>query len=123
MDRMSEENTWATTCEIYAAATLFQRDIYMLTPNHNNTLYSWLLFRPLFTKDFKPAGKDIDCASRAAKDASSLFNHSKSDDPCCLTLCNTNGNHYDRVVPDHGGCNCFLPVPHLDGQSGSVDLT
>ncbi|GFO49696.1 otu domain-containing protein 1 [Plakobranchus ocellatus] len=48
IDRMSEENTWATTCEIYAAATYLQRDIFMLTPDHSNTHYSWLLFKPLF---------------------------------------------------------------------------
>ncbi|GFR58126.1 OTU domain-containing protein 1 [Elysia marginata] len=121
IERMSEENTWATTCEIYAAATLLQRDVYMLTPDHSNTLYSWLLFKPLFSlpADSKSNNKKNDNAEGPA----SLPPHIKLDDSCYLTLCNTNGNHYDRVVPDHGGCNCFLPSPHLDGLSASVDLT
>ncbi|XP_059154091.1 uncharacterized protein LOC131939653 isoform X2 [Physella acuta] len=102
VDRMSEDHCWATTCEIYAAATLLQREIYMYTPNHRNDKYTWLLFRPVFQQS---------CPSSITQ-------------PCCyLTLCNTNGNHYDRVVPDHGGCNCFLPHPELDGVSASVDLT
>uniref|UniRef100_A0A2C9L3A4 OTU domain-containing protein n=1 Tax=Biomphalaria glabrata TaxID=6526 RepID=A0A2C9L3A4_BIOGL len=104
VERMSEDHCWATTCEIYAAATLLQRDIYMLTPNHSNDKYSWLLFRPVFERQLQ----DIELSSR----------------PCCyITLCNTNGNHYDRIVPNHGKCNCFLPHPQLDGICANVDLT
>lgn len=109
VEKMGEENTWATTCEIYAAATLFQRDIYMLTPDQSNLHYKWLLFKPLFKLPL-----NSDCG------LTSLPQNKKLEDPCYLTVCNTNGNHYDRVVPDHGGCNCFLPAPHLEGQSGSV---
>ncbi|CAL1526569.1 unnamed protein product [Lymnaea stagnalis] len=104
VERMSEDHCWATTCEIYAAATLLQRDIYMFTPNHLNDKYSWLLFQPVFKR--------------------TLAESELSTHPCCyVTLCNTNGNHYDRIVPDHGGCNCFLPNPQLDGICASVDLT
>ncbi|XP_005093661.1 OVARIAN TUMOR DOMAIN-containing deubiquitinating enzyme 6 [Aplysia californica] len=101
--RMAEDHSWATTCEIYAAATLLQRDIYMLTPNHRNIKYSWLHFRPVFA---------------LSTDSVEVSHH-----PCYISLCNTNGNHYDRVVADHGGCNCFLPHPEMDGVSFSVDLT
>lgn len=100
---MCQEQSWATTCEIYAAATLLQRDIFMLTPDHLNEIYSWLLFKPVFQCDTQESG---------------ITNH-----PCYLTMCNTNGNHYDRIVPEHGGCNCFLPHPELDGVNYSVDLT
>lgn len=104
VERVSEDHSWATTCEIYAAATLLQRDIYMYTPNHLNDKYSWLLFQPVFKR--------------------TLAESELSTHPCCyVTLCNTNGNHYDRIVPDHGGCNCFLPHPQLDGICASVDLT
>ncbi|KAH9487488.1 hypothetical protein Btru_076232, partial [Bulinus truncatus] len=87
VERMSEDHCWATTCEIYAAATLLQRDIYMYTPNHSDK-YLWLLFQPVFTRQLQ----DMELKSQ----------------PCCyVTLCNTNGNHYDLIVPNHGGCNCF----------------
>ncbi|CAG5125883.1 unnamed protein product [Candidula unifasciata] len=97
INRMCKDGCWATTCEIYAAATLLQRDIFMLTPDHMNEKYSWLLFQPVFK----------------INEALSVAN----THPCYITLCNTNGNHYDRIVPDHGGCNCFLPHPELDGLS------
>lgn len=100
--KMSREYNWATTCEIYAAATLLQKDIFMLTPDHRNTVYTWLLFTPLFKSE--PVRGDI------------------VDQDCYITLCNTNGNHYDRVVPGHGGCNCFLPRPELAGAFCGTDL-
>lgn len=103
IQKMSEDHCWATTCEIYAAATVLQRDIYVLTPNHLVTNYSWLLFKPVF--------KITNVTGSFAKHL------------CYITLCNTNGNHYDLVVADHGKCNCFLPHPELDGVSASIDLT
>uniref|UniRef100_A0A0B7B5S1 OTU domain-containing protein n=1 Tax=Arion vulgaris TaxID=1028688 RepID=A0A0B7B5S1_9EUPU len=95
---MSEDHYWATTCEIYAAATLLQRDVFLLTPDHLNENYSWLLFKPVFPLE---------------ETHSSLPSHQ-----CYMTLCNTNGNHYDRVASHLGGCNCFLPQPVL-GEVGT----
>ncbi|PVD27008.1 hypothetical protein C0Q70_12158 [Pomacea canaliculata] len=46
VQEMRRLGTWATTCEIYAAAMLLQRDIYVLTPNHTGKEYHWLLFSP-----------------------------------------------------------------------------
>jgi hypothetical protein len=43
--------------------------------------------------------------------------------PCYLTLCHTNGNHYDRITPVFAACNCQLPPPALDGVSLLMDLT
>lgn len=100
---MSQDHCWATTCEIYAAATVLQRDIFMLTPDHQNKNYSWLLFKPVFEIPHEQTG---------------FKRH-----PCYITLCNTNGNHYDEVVADHGDCNCALPPPELGGISTSIDLT
>ncbi|CAG5130415.1 unnamed protein product [Candidula unifasciata] len=103
VQKMSEDHCWATTCEIYAAATVLQRDVYVLTPHPLNKNYSWLLFKPVFKSMHVPV---------------SFAKHL-----CYITLCNTNGNHYDLVVADHGKCNCFLPCPELDGISASIDLT
>lgn len=97
---MVEDGCWATTCEIYAAATYLQKDIYMLTPDHRNEKYTWLLFQPVFKID----------------ETSAANAHQ-----CYITLCNTNGNHYDRIVPFHGGCNCFIPNPVLDGLVNELD--
>jgi hypothetical protein len=99
IEKMLEDRCWATTCEIYAAATALQTDIFMFTPNHTNTSYSWLIFKPLFK---------IPQAIQYQ---------------CCITLCNTNGIHYDLILPDHGNCNCFLPHPELGGISAVIDLS
>lgn len=99
---MREDKTWATQTEIYAAATLLNKDIYMLSPVQFGETYKWLLFSPRF------------------KYKSDLLNC-----PCYITLCHTHGNHYDRIAPLDGKkkCNCHLDPPTLSGTVASVDLT
>lgn len=97
---MRKDGTWATQAEIYGAATLLQRDVYMLSPDHSGKFYRWLLFSPRFKQS------DVDCF-----------------DLCYITLCHTNGNHYDRIAPLVGKCNCALLPPQLSGAKGHVDLT
>lgn len=99
--KMRLDKTWATQTEIYAAATLLQRDIYILSPDQSKAdSYRWLLFAPQFRYS-----SDIECCR------------------CYLTLCHTHGNHYDRIAPFEGRCNCDLPPPEMSGVKGTVDLT
>lgn len=97
---MRKPGTWATQTEIYVAATLLQRDIYVLSPDHTGEVYRWLLFSPRFS--YKEA---------------SVY------DRCYLTLCHTNGNHYDRIASVDKDCNCGVPPPRMMGIQGAVDLT
>ena len=97
---MRQDKTWATQTEIYAAATLLGRPIYILSPDQTGENYRWLLFSPLFK-----------------------YNTGEVDDPCYITICHTHGNHYDRVAPLTGKCNCGLDPPELSGVTDSVDLT
>ncbi|KAL3886716.1 hypothetical protein ACJMK2_026694 [Sinanodonta woodiana] len=96
---MRQLGTWATQTEIYAAATLLQRDIYVLSPDPGGDNYKWLLFTPMFQY------------------SGDISNH-----PCFITLCHTNGNHYDRVATIEGKCNCNIDPPELSGINASVDL-
>lgn len=97
---MRKDGTWGTQAEIYGAATLLQRDIYILSPDPLGKQYRWLLFSPRFEIT------DVD-----------------SYDSCYITLCHTNGNHYDRIAPLIGRCNCHLMPPELSGVKDEVDLT
>lgn len=99
--KMRVDKTWATQTEIYAAATLLQRDIFILSPDQRKAdLYRWLLFKPQFRYS-----SDFECCR------------------CYFTLCHTHGNHYDRIAPLEGSCNCDLPPPEMSGVKGTVDLT
>ena len=99
--KMRLDKTWATQTEIYAAATLLQREIFILSPDQRKAdSYRWLLFSPQFRYS-----SDIECCR------------------CYLTLCHTHGNHYDRIAPMDGRCNCDLPPPEMSGVKGTVDLT
>lgn len=99
--KMRLDKTWATQTEIYAAATLLQRDIFILSPDQRKSeSYRWLQFAPQFRYI-----SDIECCR------------------CYITLCHTHGNHYDRIAPLEGGCNCDLPPPEMSGVKGTVDLT
>lgn len=100
ISNMRNNGTWASTLEIYAAATILQRDIYVFTPNHDDEEYQWLLFAPRF----------FDCEQE---------NYHR----CHITICHTNGNHYDRIAPLEGACNCHLPTPTLSGITTEIDLT
>ena len=98
---MRLDKMWATQTEIYAAATLLQRDIYILSPDQRKAdSYRWLLFSPQFCYS-----SDIESCR------------------CYVTLCHTHGNHYDRIAPTGSRCNCDLPPPEMSGVKGSIDLT
>ncbi|KAK0063372.1 OVARIAN TUMOR DOMAIN-containing deubiquitinating enzyme 6, partial [Biomphalaria pfeifferi] len=45
---MSENGCWTTTCELYVAATVLQRELYVFTPHSENTEYKWILIQPVF---------------------------------------------------------------------------
>lgn len=97
---MRQDKTWATQTEIYAAATLLNRDIYILSPDQTGENYRWLLFKPQFK-----------------------YNSSVTGCKCYITICHTHGNHYDRIAAQSGKCNCELPPPEMLGIKDSVDLT
>lgn len=98
---MREDKTWATQTEIYAAATLLNRDIYILSPDQTGQTYRWLLFKPQFK-----------------------YNSSVTGCKCYITICHTHGNHYDRIAPlKSTQCNCGLEPPAMSGINESVDLT
>ncbi|KAH3868607.1 uncharacterized protein LOC127867825 [Dreissena polymorpha] len=97
---MRHDKTWATQTEIYAAATLLNRDIYILSPDQTGETYRWLLFQPQVK-----------------------YNNNLTGCDCCLTICHTHGNHYDRIAPLVGKCNCELGPPEMSGIKGHVDLT
>jgi len=99
---MRQDKTWATQTEIYAAATLLNRDIYILSPDQTGETYRWLVFKPLL---------------RVRK------NNNVSGCDCCITICHTHGNHYDRIAPISGKCNCELGPPEMQGVQDNVDLT
>ncbi|KAL8567949.1 hypothetical protein ACOMHN_029124 [Nucella lapillus] len=82
---------------------VLKRPLYTFSPPSDNTddgwLYKWLEFQP--------------------RTPAMVSNH-----PRYVTLCNTNGNHFDRVTPvDVDRCNCSLPAPLLEGHEASIDLT
>ena len=114
--------TWATTCEIYATATLLQREVYVLAPcpsgDLNSAAYNWLLFSPRSLSGSSAGGSRSKLAAAHDADCSHDDVH-----PCYLTLCHTNGNHYDRITPVLARCNCEIPPPSLNGVSVLVDLT
>lgn len=100
IEDMRQDKTWATQTEIYAAATLFNRDIYILSPDQTGETYRWLLFQP-----------------------QAKYNSDFTGCRCYITICHTHGNHYDRIAPIHGKCNCDLEPPEMTGVKGQVDLT
>ncbi|XP_064617771.1 uncharacterized protein LOC135481922 [Liolophura sinensis] len=102
VEEMRQFAVWATTAEIYAASTLLQRDIYVFSPDHTGNQYSWLHFSPCF-----PHSNNI----------------TTSCPQCYITVCHTNGNHYDTVTPLNGSCNCSLPPPELSGDTQTVGVT
>lgn len=101
VEEMRQFGVWATTAEIYAASTLLQRDIYVFSPDHTGNQYSWLHFSPCF-----PHSNNI----------------TSSCPQCYITVCHTNGNHYDTVTPLDGSCNCALPPPELSGDTQTVSV-
>ncbi|XP_041373010.1 uncharacterized protein LOC121386243 [Gigantopelta aegis] len=100
IEEMRKASTWASTMEIYAAATLLQRDIFILSPDHTGDLYNWMLFSPRF-----------------------VYNRTMTYHPCHIAMCHTHGNHYDRITQIEGDCNCGVETPTLAGKTDYVDLT
>lgn len=70
--RMRADGIWATTLELFAAASFFEKNIYLFTPAMNWKHYQWYHFRPLSRRRIR---------------------HSY------LALCHTRGEHFDRIVP------------------------
>ena len=167
---MRAAGTWATTCEIYATATLLRREVYVLAPSPPSPCsgpsprpnpgcaeeeeeggggahYTWLLFSPRSLSgasaggslsrltanngagqypDDDPAGDDRGGEGGPGGlggPGSPPRDHDDEVHPCYLTLCHTNGNHYDRITPVFARCNCELPPPCLNGVSVLLDLT
>ncbi|PVD27018.1 hypothetical protein C0Q70_12168 [Pomacea canaliculata] len=127
---MRRLGTWATTCEIYAAATLLQHNIYVLAPDHNQKEYRWLLFSPHQLTRHYTGGNNTQMHTQGKSVGDFCRGHSCSTSGISsaahhfyLTLCHTNGNHYDRIMPAFVSCNCQLPPPSLDGATVLVDLT
>lgn len=120
VEQMRVLGTWATTCEIYAVATLLQRQVYVLAPSPTmdssqpSADYHWLLFSP------RPVSRSsTSSASYSTADGSSNTKPNR----CYVTLCHTNSNHYDRIAPISAQCNCQIPPPELNGVSILMDLT
>ena len=97
MNAMRKLGTWATQCEIFAAATILQRDIYVLSPAGSSG-YKWYKFTP-----------QIPC------DPATL-------DRCFITLSHTQGNHYDCIFPKDKVCNCGQRAPMLKGSTTHVEI-
>ena len=102
--KMRKNRTWATTSEVFAAAALLQRSIYVLTPSQlqeeGNNPYYWLLFQPQL--------KNIELTSSCN---------------CFISIVNTGGLHYDRITTESGSCNCGTVAPQLQGMETHVDIT
>ncbi|KAL8575990.1 hypothetical protein ACOMHN_052008 [Nucella lapillus] len=133
---MRQLGSWATSCEIYGAATLLRREVYVLAPSHSGQKeYNWLLFRPC----------SLVCRNKAENGGEGCGHEANDDDdeeedeegeegegeeegegihPCYITLCLTNGNHYDRIRPLGSGlCNCQLAPPSLNRHTLLMDST
>ena len=72
LNRMRADGIWATTLELFAAATFLEKNIYLFTPAMNRKCYQWYHFRPL----------------NGCRRCHSY-----------LALCHTRGEHFDRIVP------------------------
>ena len=82
VENMARNGKWATQAEIFATASTFGVEIFVLTPI--NDKYRWLSFNPEEKKT-----------------------------NCYLTIINTNGDHYDRIVRNREKCNCKIEKPVL----------
>ncbi|KAI8764713.1 CAunnamed protein product, partial [Biomphalaria glabrata] len=99
--KMSLPGEWGTSCELFVAATIIQRTIYIYTPLMTTKEYQWISIGPVC-----PLGKKI-------------FDKEVDKSICkFLTLCHSNGNHYDVIWPC-SQCNCSSRPPQLEG----IELT
>ena len=91
--KMRKNATWAESAEIFATASMLERDIYVLTPTDiDQDRYDWLIFR---------------------KDPRFPLN-SESSCKCHITMVNSGALHYDRVCGMNGNCNCGISPPELE---------
>ncbi|KAK6969830.1 OVARIAN TUMOR DOMAIN-containing deubiquitinating enzyme 6, partial [Biomphalaria glabrata] len=96
LEDMATEGTWGTTSEIFAAATLLQRDIFVFVRCQSG-VYTWTRFKPLFVHE--QIVQDIQLSNICSY----------------ISICNTDAVHFDIVHP-LVGCNCHWPKPKLDGS-------
>uniref|UniRef100_A0A2C9JTH1 OTU domain-containing protein n=1 Tax=Biomphalaria glabrata TaxID=6526 RepID=A0A2C9JTH1_BIOGL len=102
LENMKKDGYWGTEAELYALATILKANIYVYTPNAST--YRWILLEPLFECDTLVTGFE---QTQVCK---------------YLTVCFTNGNHYDSVLPVKD-CNCCLAPPRLEGKEASSTLS
>lgn len=88
LEKMRSDKVWATTAEIFAAATFLGMDIYLFTPVIHQQ-YEWFHFRPL----------------REVK-------HERF----YVTMCHTGAEHFDRVVVIDNFDNKDFPPPICRGS-------
>ncbi|XP_055872162.1 uncharacterized protein LOC129923724 [Biomphalaria glabrata] len=102
LENMKKDGYWGSEAELYALATILKANIYVYTPNAST--YRWILLEPLFECDTLVTGFE---QTQVCK---------------YLTVCFTNGNHYDSVLPVKD-CNCCLAPPRLEGKEASSTLS
>ena len=90
---------WGTQVELYAAASLFLKEIYVFTPTlTKDERYTWIKIPPypphvelVFTPQDKPWPRLLDEIDR-------------------MELCHTSGNHYDVVQSTDGLYSLLKPT-------------
>ena len=106
LEKMKKNRVWATHAEIFAAATIFQRKIFVLSPKVIQEIpedYTWQLFRPVAA-----------IVQRLAFDQGCR---------CHITIVNTGGVHYDRASTPTGSCNCGVQCPPLDNFEVQLEIS
>ncbi|KAK0067422.1 OVARIAN TUMOR DOMAIN-containing deubiquitinating enzyme 6 [Biomphalaria pfeifferi] len=105
LHKMSQDTAWAETSEIYAAATMVQRPIFILAQITNAETYEWIRIEPLF------------------KSQESIWEANETKKICnYYTLLHRGRNHFD-VIEAINSCNCLLPKPQLEGcKKNAYDL-
>ena len=91
VSKMKRFGEWGTQVELQAAATLFQKPLYVLTQSTNDKGdYDWIIYKPQFSNDISfPKETEINFLSTF----NAILQH--------LEICHTNGCHYDCVVDDN----------------------
>ena len=100
---MQYRRTWGTQVELYAAASLFQKEIYVFTPTlRKDGRYTWIKIPPypphvelIFPPQDEPWPRLLD-----------EIDH--------MELCHTFGNHYDVVQSTDGLCSLLKPTLGLE---------
>lgn len=87
--KMRNNGVWATTVELFAAATYLSKTVYLFTPAINRRRYQWYHFRPL-------------CGRRKGISY--------------IALCHTRAEHFDRIVPYGEFDNRNYPPPMSRGN-------